>query len=354
MNILPEWAPNIHPLVVHFPIAILILAVIFDFFSLIFRKQEWLTKTTVILFIIGAITGIIALYTGHEAAEHLQIPKSLYKAVGAHAEWAEYTVWYFGIFAAFRLVLTWFHKNKISSISVIAFLLGFVGLFLLYKTGEHGGNLVYNHNLGTKAFSKELNAALRPPRVSESEVVLFDNGGWSWHPGDNAKEVLENDFDFLKGSIGELKPSGIVDEKDTVLSLSPRLSSTVFVFNKKISNSNIILEFNRDDFKGDVYIVEHVTDLKNYEYLAITDDEIVLGRIINGVKTIHEKSRISVKDWAVVDLNLDRDEISCSLDKKNIFKIRLPEMEAGKVGLKIDGTGKLLIKDISARIKSSN
>ncbi len=351
MNIVPVWAPNIHPLVVHFPIAILIIAVIFDFFSLIFKKQEWLSKTTVTLFIIGAITAVIALYTGHEAAEHLQIPKSLYHAVGAHAEWAQYTVWYFGIYAAFRLVLTWFHKNKISSISVIAFLLGFVGLFLLYETGEHGGNLVYNHNLGTQAFKKEMNAALRPPRVDESEVVLFDNGGWSWHPGDNAKEVLQNNFTFLKGSIKSLNPSGVVTGKDTVLSLDPERSSSVFVFNKEMSNPDITLQFNRDDFKGDVYIVEHVTNLENYEYLAITDNEVVLGRIRNGVKTIHEKSSISIKDWSVLELNLNRDEISCTLNKKNIFKLRLPELPAGKVGLKIEGSGKLYIKDISAQIK---
>lgn len=354
MNILPGWAPNIHPLVVHFPIAILIIAVVFDFFSLIFRKQDWLSKTTVSLFIIGALTAIVALYTGHEAAEHLQIPKTLLHAVNTHAEWAQYTVWYFSIFAAFRLVLLWFNKNRISSISVIAFLLGFVGLFLLYETGEHGGNLVYNHNLGTSAYQKELTAALRPPRVSESEVVLFDNGGWSWHPGDHAQQVLQNDFTFVEGNLEEVNPSGIVSDKDTVLSIKPKHAAAMFVFNKKMSNPDILLEFNRNDFKGDLSIVEHVSDKDNYEYLSVYKDLLVLGRVRNGQKTIHEKSNISINGWTVIQLHLFHDEISCSVNKKNVFKIRLSELPAGKVGLKIEGTGKLLVKDISAKIATEN
>ena len=30
LQILPEWAPNIHPMLVHFPIGLLVIAVLMD------------------------------------------------------------------------------------------------------------------------------------------------------------------------------------------------------------------------------------------------------------------------------------------------------------------------------------
>ena len=36
---LPEWLPNVHPLVVHFPIALLIVALVADVVAVMWRRQ---------------------------------------------------------------------------------------------------------------------------------------------------------------------------------------------------------------------------------------------------------------------------------------------------------------------------
>ena len=36
MQFVPEWAPNIHPIIIHFPIVLLIIAVLFDLAGLVF------------------------------------------------------------------------------------------------------------------------------------------------------------------------------------------------------------------------------------------------------------------------------------------------------------------------------
>ena len=41
MQLIPEWAPNIHPLIIHFPIALLLFAVFTDTLSVWFQK-DWL------------------------------------------------------------------------------------------------------------------------------------------------------------------------------------------------------------------------------------------------------------------------------------------------------------------------
>jgi uncharacterized membrane protein len=39
MNLVPEWAPNVHPLVVHFPIALVIAAALADALALAVRRR---------------------------------------------------------------------------------------------------------------------------------------------------------------------------------------------------------------------------------------------------------------------------------------------------------------------------
>lgn len=39
MNLVPEWAPNVHPLIVHFPIALLFAAVLVDAAALAVRRR---------------------------------------------------------------------------------------------------------------------------------------------------------------------------------------------------------------------------------------------------------------------------------------------------------------------------
>lgn len=354
MNFLPEWAPNLHPLIVHFPIAILILAVVFDFMSLILKNQKWLSKTTLTLFVIGALGALFAFYTGHEAASHLQIPKNMMATLEAHEEWAEYTVWYFTLFAIFRLILSWFNKNRISPTSVIAFLLGFVGLFLLYKTGQNGGKLVYKYNLGTEAYRKEISTPIKLPKVSETEVVLFDNGGWSWQPGDHASQVLKNDFTFLKGKLSNLNISKVVDGKDTVMALNPKRTNTMFVFNRPLKNEEITFQYKVKSFDGNIALVEYVKNKKNYEYLKITKDRLELGRILRGQNIVHDINNVHESGWTTIRLRTVGTNIECYFNKKRLFKLHLGVLPPGNIGLQIVGTGTVLIKHISAQSLNFN
>lgn len=57
--ILPEWMPNIHPLILHFPIVLLILAVLLHLTALIVWKLPWLRTTTLVVSVLGLLTLIV-------------------------------------------------------------------------------------------------------------------------------------------------------------------------------------------------------------------------------------------------------------------------------------------------------
>ena len=64
MSLTPDWAPNIHPLVVHFPIALLIAAVVVDLISLLMHQRKGLRDAATWLYCAGAAVAIIAYFTG--------------------------------------------------------------------------------------------------------------------------------------------------------------------------------------------------------------------------------------------------------------------------------------------------
>ena len=70
---LPDWAPNMHPMLVHFPIVLLIVAVFFDIAALIFRSRHFFMRVALILFIMGALALLLTWLSGRAAADSVMV-----------------------------------------------------------------------------------------------------------------------------------------------------------------------------------------------------------------------------------------------------------------------------------------
>ena len=86
MEFLPEWAPNVYPILVHFPIALLVIAVLFDGAALFLRKQPGVRTAAVALFTLGAIAALAAFFTGRAAADEILLPAHVWGSVQSEAE----------------------------------------------------------------------------------------------------------------------------------------------------------------------------------------------------------------------------------------------------------------------------
>jgi uncharacterized membrane protein len=153
-----ETLASFHPKVVHFAIALLLTYVLLEVLYLIFKK-DFINKSATLILFLGVLGAVAALLTGNQAyyyAEYLfdtydvKIPLGL---IDEHEEYAKITLfWFLGI-----LIIRFFLnvKNKFKGwFQMFVLVLALVGVYFVYETGEHGGELVYKHGVGTKVIEK--------------------------------------------------------------------------------------------------------------------------------------------------------------------------------------------------------
>ena len=138
----------IHPMVVHFPIALLLASLLFDLVSLRWRGAEF-RGTSLSLLALGVLATVVALLTGHlaeDAAEHSgKIPK---QAIETHEELAFAAFW---VFAGLLGLKTLSYGGWMREQSLLVLFLGVGGSVLLLVASYYGGELVYRYGAGVLA-----------------------------------------------------------------------------------------------------------------------------------------------------------------------------------------------------------
>src|ERR1700686_4232617 len=74
MNFVPGWAPNLHPLVVHFPIALLFTAAGLDVLGWMLRCNRSLRFVATVLYVLGTLTIVPTYFIGRAAAATIWLP----------------------------------------------------------------------------------------------------------------------------------------------------------------------------------------------------------------------------------------------------------------------------------------
>jgi len=150
MNLVPDWAPNIHPLLVHFPIALLSGAAVVDVMGWAFRRNRALRRLATLLYVLGTGGAVAAYVTGRAASQTIWLPGMAQAVLRQHWDWAFRTVWFFGTVTVVRLVLLRSSRRDPGHAIVATLaLVGLVGTGLLLETGDRGGRLVYQYGVGT-------------------------------------------------------------------------------------------------------------------------------------------------------------------------------------------------------------
>jgi uncharacterized membrane protein len=172
---LPTWNA-LHPLIVHFPIALLLVAPLFIVAGIALprNKAKHAILAGFVLVLLGTGSLIFAVETGEATADQVNKTPQIQSVLHDHEELAETTEAIFGavtvLFAALLFVPRFFRKEvtiRTFRMALSVLLLVYIaGILSLVNTAHAGGRLV--HEFGVTAGQKTTNT-LAPKQADISE-----------------------------------------------------------------------------------------------------------------------------------------------------------------------------------------
>ncbi|MDP3089848.1 MAG: DUF2231 domain-containing protein [Nitrospira sp.] len=138
----------IHPMLVHFPIALLSAAVFFDLLGGKWRSEECRIASlyTLVLGLAGALAAVISGHMAEEAVEPSGVPESVLEL---HEGLGFATFWIFLGLLGWRVIMGLGFVRERRAVSVG---LGLVGIVVLLAASYYGGSLVYDYGAGVAGY----------------------------------------------------------------------------------------------------------------------------------------------------------------------------------------------------------
>jgi uncharacterized membrane protein len=140
-------ATHLHAMIVHFPVALVLVAFVSELIGYILKKPFYLQASFYILVLAG-LGAIVAYITGNAAGDGMD-GGSLQKALESHEGSATFTLW-LTIAAAGAKIVIYFVKNEMRWLKILAFILLFAAAGSVARTGYLGGQLVFKHAAGVE------------------------------------------------------------------------------------------------------------------------------------------------------------------------------------------------------------
>lgn len=138
--------PNFHPLMVHFPIALIIMVFVFDLIVVLTKNKSILTAAH-ILTAFAAAGAAVSVITGLIAADSIWHPQAAHELLETHETVGIIILTLASVLLIFRLAL---REKLLSGLGWIAVFIGLVGFGLVGYTGYLGGEIVYHYGAGVQ------------------------------------------------------------------------------------------------------------------------------------------------------------------------------------------------------------
>lgn len=137
----------LHPQIVHFVVALIVVGVAFRCLSLALRTS-WLPVVSAVLIALGTAASIVAVRSGQDAHGPVEQVPGARSAVLAHEVWGERARNVFVVLLVFEAVaaaMALRQRPRARTASTAAALVGLVAAGLVVRVGALGGDLVYGY-----------------------------------------------------------------------------------------------------------------------------------------------------------------------------------------------------------------
>jgi uncharacterized membrane protein len=137
---------HFHPMIVHFPIALITIGFVADISSLFFKDEKCLSKTGFYMMVAGALAAVAAWGTG-QLFTNEPTQGAIVEIFEKHETGAFITMILIVIGAAFRIWLVIKNREE-TQLKWIVMAVYFLAFAAVTFTGFMGGTMVYNYMMG--------------------------------------------------------------------------------------------------------------------------------------------------------------------------------------------------------------
>lgn len=181
---IPGW-DALHPLVVHFPIALLLVAPIFVILAVVAAKHnKAYAVSALVLMALGTLGAAVAVSTGEAAGELVQRTPDIARALSEHEELAETTRTLFVLLTVIYAVIigvplllqkkmSWVQMAALSAVFLCLYA---AGALYLVRTGEHGGQLVHHYGVKAMIAAPEVVTPIESGEAEDEETEVSELG----------------------------------------------------------------------------------------------------------------------------------------------------------------------------------
>jgi uncharacterized membrane protein len=330
---LPDWAPNAHPLIVHFPIALFFAAVLVDAVLLVMRKSDAMSA---VLFVLAGVGALAAFLSGRAAIDSLMVPPHVVPDSNAHADWGLRAVWVLGLYGVLRVVTWRLVQTWRAPVRIPLFLVSLIGLYVVWETAEHGGRLVFQHGLGTAVEAAGMVEA--PAPVAAGEPLT---GAWAWTPETGLGSLLQGAL------VNPLTARARIEFVDGQSVLAVDGPATIL-----IADTTLGVQFdariNASQVEGSVFVVHNATDADNFHYLRLGSDlSASQGSRISGTDSRMSTGRYPSSDWHTVRVVGETTHYRAYVNGALVTHGHGDAAPAGRVGIHVEG-GTVYISELAS------
>lgn len=144
--------PSVHPLIVHFPIVLLLLAFFAQLAAIFIWKKE-LSFITLILLVAGFLGAYVAGNFFHPHTDELN--ELARQVLEKHERYADLTLWLSGIGSLLKIISHLFLNRKTwAEVAVVLLLMG--SAWSVSMAGHYGATLVHLHGVGPQGAHLEM------------------------------------------------------------------------------------------------------------------------------------------------------------------------------------------------------
>ena len=164
VDALKAW--QLHPVVDHFTVAIVVVAVLADLLASLFASRLWIRYMATFLMVVGALAAWSSNVTGGWEASRVwdNVTGPAKDVLKTHAELGDWLPWVITALAIWRVGIQFL--GFIAALRPIYLLAAIAGVGLLLYQGHEGGELVYTYGVGTAVMPVASNAPSPSPEAS--------------------------------------------------------------------------------------------------------------------------------------------------------------------------------------------